>query len=169
MPPATLAIALLAACAVVGGCSSGSAAPAQGDPGDSGAAGAAGDGSDTVSCGDPRAQAYAPDMQVAGSGGVYTFVLVSSTPAPPADENNVFVVKLLDASGQPVTGATMTATPTMPQMSHGTSKVTVTDNGDGTYTLQPLYLFMAGLWQVALTAQSGSSKDHASFFFCVAG
>jgi hypothetical protein len=168
MCPPTLVIAFVAACAVAVGCSS-TSAPAHNDPADSGAGGAAGDGSDTVSCGDPRAQAYSAGMKVSGSGGVYTFVLVSSTPAPPANENNVFVIQIQDSTGQAVTGATLTAKATMPQMSHGTSTVNVTPNSDGTYTLQPLYFFMPGLWQVDLTAQSGSQKDDASFFFCVAG
>jgi nitrogen fixation protein FixH len=96
-------------------------------------------------------------------------VLVSSTPAPPADESNIFVLQVLDVSGQPVTGATVTAVATMPLMSHGTSEITVSPNGDGTYTLQPLYFFMAGLWEVAISVSSGGQKDTTSFYFCVAG
>jgi hypothetical protein len=128
------------------------------------------DGADAVGCNDPRVQTYAPNMSLAGMSGVFTFVLVSSNPAPPANENNVFVLRILDASGQPVTDATFpSVNPTMPLMSHGTSPATVTPNGDGTYTLQPLYLFMPGLWEIAITAQSVSARDSVSFFFCVAG
>ena len=105
-------------------------------------------------------------MQQAGASGVFTFVLVSSTPAPPADQSNVFVLKVLDASGQPVTGATITVDPTMPTMSHGTSAVTVTPNPDGTYTLEPLYFFMGGLWQTAIHAvaptPAGAEPDAGS-------
>jgi hypothetical protein len=125
---------------------------------------------DTVACNDPRAQVYAPNMSVPGQAGVFSFVLVSSTPAPPANETNVFVLRLLDAGGRPVTDATFPSLdPTMPTMNHGTSKVTATSNGDGTYTLQPLYFFMPGLWELAITAQSGTARDSASFLFCVAG
>ena len=58
---------------------------------------------------------------------------------------------------------------TMPTMTHGTTPVTIMSNGDGTYTFTPLYFFMAGLWQVAITATSGAQKDTTSFYFCVAG
>ena len=100
---------------------------------------------------------------------VFTFVLVSSDPAPPANDNNTWIVQLLDASGQPVTSATFTAKATMPTMTHGTTPVTIMSNGDGTYTFTPLYFFMAGLWQVAITATSGAQKDTTSFYFCVSG
>jgi hypothetical protein len=127
------------------------------------------DAGDTVNCNDPRVQTYAPNLSMPGMSGAFTFVLVSSDPAPPANNSNVFVLRLLDAGGQPVADATVSVLPTMPLMSHGTSKVLVTANGDGTYTLQPLYLFMPGLWEIAITAQSGSAQDGASFFFCVEG
>jgi hypothetical protein len=151
-----LAAALAATAA---GCSSSPAAPT--DAGTD-------DGGGIVGCDDQRAQNYAPNMSVAGQAGIFTFVLVSSTPAPPANETNVFVLRILDASGQPVTDATF---PNInPRMrTHGTAKVTATSNGDGTYTLQPVYLFMAGLWEIDITAQSGSATDSAAFFFCIAG
>jgi hypothetical protein len=57
----------------------------------------------------------------------------------------------------------------MPTMTHGTTPVTITSNGDGTYTFTPLYFFMAGLWQVAIKATSGPDTDTTSFYFCVAG
>jgi len=127
------------------------------------------DGSDVVGCDDPRVQTYAPNLQVAGQGHAFTFVLVSSSPEPPAAENNTWVLHILDSSGNPVTGATGTAVATMPLMSHGTSAVQWAAAADGSYTLTPLYFFMAGMWEVAVTAQSGSQKDSASFYFCVAG
>jgi hypothetical protein len=127
------------------------------------------DSSGLVSCDDPREQAYSAGMQQAGASGVFTFKLVSSTPAPPADETNVFVLEVLDSGGQPVTGATITVTPTMPLMSHGTIPVTVSPNADGSYTLQPVYLFMGGLWEIAVHATASSKTDTTSFFFCVAG
>jgi hypothetical protein len=129
-----------------------------------------GDESAVVSCADPREQTYAAGMQVKGDKGVFTFVLVSSDPAPPASETNVWVLKVLDASGAPVTGAQLASvTPTMPLMSHGTSKPTVVANGDGSFDVTGIYLFMAGLWQVTIDATSGSDQDSGSFYFCVAG
>ena len=129
-----------------------------------------GDESAVVSCDDPREQTYAANMQVKGDKGVFTFVLVSCAPAPPAAENNAMVLQVLDASGAPVTSAQVTSvTPTMPLMSHGTSKPTVVANGDGTFNVSNVYLFMAGLWQITIDASSGSDQDSASFYFCVAG
>jgi hypothetical protein len=157
-----LAIAL-AALSVGVACSSNSAAPAE--PQDSGVA----DSGNVVGCDSPNEEMYSPNMQQAGASSVFTFVLVSSDPAPPANDNNTWIVQLLDASGKPVTDATFTAKATMPTMTHGTTPVTIMSNGDGTYTFTPLYFFMAGLWQVAITATSGSQKDTTSFYFCVAG
>jgi hypothetical protein len=145
------------------GCSSHSSSESGDD------SGASADTSGLVSCDDPRVQLFVPNMQQAGASGAFTFVLVSSSPSPPADESNTFVLQVLDAGGQQVTGATLTVIPTMPTMGHGTSTVTVTPNSDGSYTLQPLYFFMAGLWEIAITAESGSQKDTTSFYFCVAG
>ncbi len=151
------AVALLAS---VVACSSGKSSAS----GDGGA-----DGADIVSCDDPRTQSYAANMRLPGQSGVFQFVLVSSDPAPPADDSNTWVLQILDSSGNPVDGITGTAVATMPLMGHGTSQVTWTPSGNGSYTLTPLYFFMAGLWEVAITAQSGSQKDTVSFYFCVAG
>jgi hypothetical protein len=158
---AALAVALATLSGSLTACSSNSASSGGDDAGV--------DTSNVVGCDDPKEETYAANMQQSGASGVFNFVLVTSDPAPPANDNNTWVVQLLDASGQPVTDATFTAKATMPTMTHGTTPVTITSNGDGTYTLTPLYFFMAGLWQVAITATSGSQKDTTSFYFCVAG
>ncbi len=158
---AALAIALAVLSGGVAACSSNSASPGPEDAGD--------DTGIVVSCDNPKEETYAANMQQAGASSVFTFVLVSSDPAPPANDNNTWVIRLLDAGGQPVTNATFTAKATMPTMTHGTLPVTITSNGDGTYTLTPLDFFMGGLWQVAITVTSGSQKDTTSFYFCVAG
>jgi len=170
---AAIAIALAALSGGLAACSSNSVSPGPEDAGE--------DTGSVVACDDPKEETYAADMQQAGASNVFTFVLVSSDPAPPANDTNTWVIQLLDSSGQPVIiqlldssgqpnkNATFTAKATMPTMTHGALPVTVTSNGDGTYTLTPLYFFMGGLWQVALTVTSGSQKDTTSFYFCVAG
>lgn len=145
--------------------SSGSAAPGQPD-------GAALDG-DVVGClTDPRDDTYAANLTKQGQSGNFQFVLVSAQPAPPATLTNTWTVQLL-AGSSPVTGATFSWGPKsvwMPDHGHGaTAQPQVQDNGDGTYTITPLYFFMAGLWQVTLTAQSGSTTDTAVFSFCIQG
>jgi hypothetical protein len=156
---AAFAIALAALSATATACSTSSTPSAPEAP----------DTSDVVSCDDAREQVYAPNMTQMGASGVFQFVLVSSVPAPPADQSNVFVLQVLDSSGNQVSGATITVVPTMPTMTHGTSEVQVTANADGSYTLDPLYFFMGGLWQTAIHVVSGSQEDSTSFFFCVPG
>jgi hypothetical protein len=118
---------------------------------------------------DPRAMMYLPNMQQAGVGHLLTFVLQQSDPAPPARYNNTWTMKILNGAGAAVTGATMTATPYMPDHGHGTSVVpTITPAGDA-YTVGPLYLYMAGLWQITLQAQSTAGNDSGVFQFCIPG
>jgi hypothetical protein len=120
----------------------------------------------------------------AGSSGL-TFILmgntVSGAASPPLEPyTNVFTLKLLDASGQPVTDATVTLPtnnqalgwpyskdPWMPLHQHGASITpTVTNNGDGTYAVST-YFFMPGLWQIYLVAQTPSVTDSAEYAFCL--
>jgi hypothetical protein len=154
----SLLIAVLLASSLCG-CSSKNAS----DPSDGG-----GDGGDIVGCGDSRSQTYAPGIQVTGASGIYSFAIASSQPSPPVSGTDVLVVKVLDASGQPVAGATLSAvTPSMPHMVHGTSTPTIASNADGSFTVSGVYLFMPGFWEIDMTAQSGSQKDTGSFFFCI--
>jgi hypothetical protein len=151
------------------GCSSKAEPTGNGSSADGTDGGGTADASGVVGCDDPREQTYAPNMSQPGASSVFKFVLVSSDPAPPADETNVLVLQVLDATGAPVTGATIDVKATMPLMSHGTSAITVSPNPDGSYTLQPVYLFMAGLWEIAINVSANGQKDTTSFYFCVAG
>jgi hypothetical protein len=106
---------------------------------------------------------------------------VASSPADPF--TNLFTLKLIDSSGQPVKDATVTLptndtalgwpfqkNPWMPQHMHGASIVpTVTNNQDGTYGIS-VYFFMPGLWQVYLVAQTTGANavtDSAMYSFCL--
>jgi hypothetical protein len=117
----------------------------------------------------PKAEVYAAGMKQSGDGSKLSFVLVSSDPGPPLRGTNTWKVKVLDTAGQPVTGATLTVTPFMPEHGHGSQVVpTVTAEGDQ-YEITNLYLFMPGLWQITVKAVSGGTTDSAAFTFCVAG
>lgn len=81
----------------------------------------------------------------------------SSEPSPPHKGNNIFRVKLADASGKPIGGAQVSVTfymPAMPAMGMSAMRTsaTLTDKGNGWYegsgTLQS-----GGTWQVTITAQ----------------
>ncbi len=118
---------------------------------------------------DPAAETYSAGMKKVGDGARLSFVLVSADPAPPLRGNNSWVVQVLDAQGQSVSGATLTVTPFMPEHGHGSSVTpTVTAGSDG-YHVTPLYLFMPGLWRVTIAATAGATSDSAAFTFCVAG
>ena len=106
---------------------------------------------------------------VTHAGTSFKFVLMNSTPSPPALGTITWKIKLVDASGQPVKDATFpTIKPWMPQHSHGSTALPMpTNDGDGTYTIDNLYLYMPGVWQVTLAAKSGSATDTAVFTFCL--
>lgn len=110
---------------------------------------------------------YTPGLSHAGS--TFTFELTSASPAPPAPVDMVWQIKVTDASGQPVTDATMTPPKTwMPQHSHpSTAEPVVQNNDDGTFTISNLYLYMPGVWQVTVNATSGTTTDSAVFTFCL--
>jgi len=127
---------------------------------------------ETISCqNDSRVMTYTPNMSVMSANGTLKFVLVRSDPPPPAKGNDTWTIRINDASGAPVSHLTLSAVPFMPDHGHGTSVTAqVTSNGDGTYTVTPLYLFMPGVWRITLTtvADAGPS-DSAIFYFCVPG
>jgi hypothetical protein len=120
---------------------------------------------------DPRVSQYAPNLSVNSASGALDFILLSSTPAPPAAENNVWSIRITNDAGVSQPDVTATVLPFMPDMGHGTSIVpSMTSNGDGTYAVQPLYLFMAGIWSITFTTTPASGpSDSAAFFFCVEG
>jgi hypothetical protein len=129
-----------------------------------------------VSCDDDsRVDHYTANLKKPGQKGLYTFQLSQSDPAPPAKGNNSFVVKIAGADGAAVTGDLRVAL-RMPDHMHGTSiKPVVTfDAATQSYTVTPLYLFMAGVWRIELDLyagdpDAGTPTDTAAFFFCIEG
>jgi hypothetical protein len=168
----------------VAACSSSSSGAGPGSGAGDGGPGVGVDG-DTIGCdsGGFAFDTYKPNLTKAGKSGIYTFVLTAADPAPPAEGIgaagiNTWTVKVVDASGAPVKGATISLpvatslwspsfNPFMPRHGHGTSIVPkVTSNGDGTATLV-MDLSMGGVWQVFVEADSGSTVDGAMFAFCM--
>jgi len=101
-------------------------------------------------------------------------VIVGASDNPPAVDNNTWTVKVLDASGQPVKDAVLSfpkemhpSDPWMPDHSHGALQAKAVNNGDGTYTVSPLYFFMGGIWSTYISATSGSVTDTTTFTFCI--
>jgi len=154
-------VCLYAAGAVAAGCGGADPMP-QGPP----------DGGTFYRCeAETRAQPYMPGMTELSRQGMFTAKLLQSEPGPPSKGNNAWTVQILDSAGVPVDGMTMKATPFMPDHAHGTGvKAVVTPTGsDGTYGIAPLYLFMAGYWEVTLNLTSGSTRDDVVFPVCISG
>jgi len=165
LPPVTIAALLSAAVSLSG------LAACGGDDDDSVDAGS-GDLDAGIGClEDPRAETFVANMERDGMNSMLSFVLEAGDPAPPVKGNNTWTVQVRDSDGAPLTGATVTVHPFMPDHGHGTSVVPQVSagDGDGEYTVDPLYLFMPGLWEITITAESGDVSDSAKFSFCVEG
>jgi hypothetical protein len=172
MPQAAGSVVFRAVCGValwltLGACS------AEGADADAGTSG--GDTEGTVSCEqDPRVDAY-QDLTRAGDLGALSFRLAQAEPAPPAKGNNTFHLDITDASGAPMAGS-LKVDLKMPDHGHGTSvKPSVSfDPATGEWTIDPLYLFMPGVWRIQLEAYDGSASagaplDRTALFFCIEG
>jgi hypothetical protein len=123
-----------------------------------------------VCAGDTRGDVYTPGLEKSGQAGLLVARLVAAQPAPPAIGTNTWTLDVRDAAGSPRSDLAITALPWMPDHNHGTSvKASVTPVGTaGQYTATPLYLFMAGLWQVTLKMQlPDTTTDQAVFSFCL--
>jgi hypothetical protein len=123
-------------------------------------------------CSDPRADVSGPGLTKTTQAGAFTVKLSALDPISPAIGTNVWTLDVADAAGKPVDGATFTIKPWMPDHGHGTQIVpSATPMGvPGEYQIKPLYLFMAGLWQITFTVQSAASStpDTVVFSVCLA-
>ena len=111
-------------------------------------------------------------MQKLGDAGRYSFSLLSSAPAPPALNDNTFVMQVTDPDGNAVAGDLSVA---LDMPDHGHSSPTLPtiayDRATSSFTLDSMNLFMVGLWRLTFSFQpvSGSTADadSAVFKFCV--
>jgi hypothetical protein len=112
-------------------------------------------------------------LEKMGAQGAFDFQLVSATPAPPARNTNTWIVQINSMSqgvvGNPVDGASITATPFMPSHQHGSpEQVVVTPAGQpGQYTLDPVFLWMPGVWETTIQVTNGGQTDSAVYRFCI--
>ena len=118
-----------------------------------------------------RAVPYAPNLERTSDAGTYKAVLVAADPAPPIKGNNTWTIEIRDANNIPVDALTVTASANMRDHAHPPSVTPVaTAAGHGRYTVTPLYLFMAGLWDITLTLQpAAGAKDTVLFPICIPG
>jgi hypothetical protein len=133
-----------------------------------GAAGA----TSAVGCQPSDGDPYAPGLKKSGVGGHFDFTLISSTPAPPALDDNVFVVQVSDQAGKPVNGELSVALD-MPEHGHPSpTQPEIRFDAESTaFVLDPMQLFMVGLWRITFSFD-GSDRgtglsDSAVFEFCI--
>ncbi|HET7544976.1 MAG TPA: hypothetical protein VFK05_34155 [Polyangiaceae bacterium] len=126
----------------------------------------------TVGCRATDADVYAPGIAKPGAAGNFEFTLLSSTPAPPALNDNRFVVQVSDADGNAVDGHLSVALD-MPEHGHSSpTQPTISFDGEqNAFVLEPMRLFMVGLWRFTFDFEtsvgSASLADSAVFEFCV--
>src|SRR5689334_22806698 len=106
-----------------------------------------------------RGDTYVVGLEHAGKAGQLDFKLMSADPAPPGFNNNTWVIQVNAMTsgvvGAPVTGATVTVTPFMPDHQHGTQiRAVVTAMPGGQYQLAPINMWMPGYWEVTIDVQT---------------
>jgi hypothetical protein len=125
---------------------------------------------------DTRGEMFTPGLEHQGVNKLFDFKLVDVNPNPPARGNNTWTVEVDTMTNNTVGGPApalapdMTVTPFMPDHQHG-SPITVDITGDATagqYTLDPINLWMPGVWQTTISIQQGSAFDKAVYTFCLA-
>lgn len=124
----------------------------------------------TGCAGDNRKDIYTAGLSKPA--GTLSVQLVESKPGPPIKGTNAMTIEVLDPAKQPVDGATITVTPWMPDHAHGSAvKPVVTGLGGGKYSIEKIYLSMAGLWQIKVGVQpsGGGPLQEAVFQFCLDG
>jgi hypothetical protein len=119
---------------------------------------------------DPRAEKYTAGMQKTAPKGQLSVTLLSSDPGPPIKGTNVWTVQVSDAARAPQSGATVKVKPFMPDHGHGSPAKPVISAlpAAGQYKVTPLYLFMAGLWEITLDVTTTAGvQDAVVFRFCI--
>jgi hypothetical protein len=118
-----------------------------------------------------RADAYRVGLEKAGATGLRVR-LMEARPGPPDRGDNLWALELVDAAGAPVTTATISARPWMPDHGHGSTPQRHAARPGataGAWELGPFNLFMPGLWTVTLDVETPAGADAAVFAFCIEG
>ena len=93
-------------------------------------------------------------LGLAKDGAAHRVTFTDAEPAEPVRGLNTWTIALSDLQDAPMTGMEFTVIPWMPDHGHGSPQpVVVTEVGDGEYTLDPVNLFMAGYWEVTISAE----------------
>ena len=124
------------------------------------------DGSTARACDDEERDDFSIGVERAGTS--LTLAIHDAMPSDPIRGDNAWTVAI-SKDGEMQPGAAIEVKPWMPDHGHGTPvKIEITDMGEGQYMLDPLNLFMAGLWEVHLdvTLEDGTNEELV-FHACV--
>jgi hypothetical protein len=156
--PALLSISALGA-ALGAGCGSGQTGP---------------DADEALACmTSGRGDTYAVGLSHTGKNQLYNFKLMSAMPAPPARYLNTWVIQISWEANpsQPITGATLTVSPFMPDHQHGSGAYTPQiqeQTTPGQYQVSDIYTWMPGYWEITIDARTPDNvEDTVVFKFCI--
>lgn len=108
----------------------------------------------TFDCAYPQLTPYAPCLSEGDQNLRVTFLCAD--PDPPGVGSDSFTVAVTDGQGKPQPGLPLSVSLWMPQHCHGVqTQPVLTDNGDGTYSVANVYLYMPGVWQVTFALDGG--------------
>jgi len=115
---------------------------------------------------DDDAPAAPPGVVVTSTGGLYE-VAVSPPPASaPVNLLHRWHLRLRDADGEDVTGATVVVDGDMPAHGHGLpTQPIVHELGDGRYDVEGMQFQMGGAWYVEFRIAAGAGRDAARVEF----
>jgi hypothetical protein len=97
--------------------------------------------------------------------GVYRVSLVPPARPPAINQLHSWTVRLADADGAPVHGASFAVDGGMPRHGHGlpTRPRVTAEVGDGVYRLDGMKFSMTGWWEVKLAIQGAPGSDQVTF------
>jgi hypothetical protein len=123
-----------------------------------------------------RGDTFAVGLEHKGVNTVYDFKLMSADPATPSrQERGTWVIQInWEATGAPVTGASLTVNPFMPDHQHGPGAYTPqvqelpAPAPPGQYRISDINTWMPGYWEITIDAMTPDKiEDTAVFKVCV--
>lgn len=100
-------------------------------------------------------------------GEVMRMTFTDAEPSTPVRGLNKWTLAVADGEA-PVVGAGLSVRAWMPDHGHGSPQpVGIMEVGEGEYVLDPVNLFMAGYWEITITAEAEDVMDETMFPFCV--
>jgi hypothetical protein len=122
-----------------------------------------------------RGDTYVVGLEHQGMNALYNFKLMSAMPAPPGRNLNTWVIQISwEATGAPVTGASLNVSPFMPDHQHGPGAYTPqvqempAPAPPGQYQISDINTWMPGYWEITIDAMTPDKvEDTVIYKFCI--